>query len=48
MKVVEKKEISDVAWDVSVKHLERKKIITKSPVKLYPDQYYSLQESLKE
>ena len=48
MKTVEKKEISNVNWDVSVKHLERKKIVTKRPVKLYTDQYYVLQENLKE
>ena len=48
MKTVTKREISHVNWDISVKHLERKKILKKRIVQIYSPHYYTLEKSLKE
>ena len=39
MKTVTKREISHVNWDISVKHLERKKILKKRIVQIYSPHY---------
>ena len=47
MKIIRKKEISQVFWDVSVKHLERQKILKKKRLQIYTKQYYVLENNLK-
>ena len=35
VKIIKKKEISHVFWDISIKHLERKRILKRNIVEIY-------------